>query len=217
MNNRKPGPLPIQSADVHSAYSCALQICAALYAIKSNNAKQGTIIDISMFDVSVASLIMPVSDHFHTKKQVSGGIDLLSGSACCYDIYETKSGYLSVGCLEPHFWIGFMKTLGFGKEYFGVECMFAQGEKKEELKKKIELILKEKSAREWEELLAYKMQLPILALRKPEDLANDELLEIRRLTSQVDSKTKVINPGLDYSSFLKGKQLIGQGPPLSKL
>lgn len=63
---------------------------------------------------------------------VEGG--LLGGGLPNYRIYETKSGYLAVGTLEMHFFLGLMKALELPVDDTG----------------KLETIFKTKTAKEWE-------------------------------------------------------------------
>jgi crotonobetainyl-CoA:carnitine CoA-transferase CaiB-like acyl-CoA transferase len=65
----------------------------------------------------------------------------------CYDIYETKEGHISVGCLEPHFWKSFVQVLNL-KELSPLENAFATGEKGRKVKSIITQVLKTKSASE---------------------------------------------------------------------
>lgn len=50
-----------------------------------------------------------------------------------------------VGCLEPHFWNKFVKTLGLNDLASG-NCAFAKGKHKDEIMKKIEQVLSTKTA-----------------------------------------------------------------------
>ena len=123
----------------------------------------------------------------------------------CYDIYETKKGHISVGCLEPHFWKSFVKILDL-KELTSLDNAFATGIKGKEVKSKIEKVLKTKTASEWEEIFIHpSIVLPIIRLRMAEELENDEIFKNRKMIQKLKSNSQeytVIKPSLDYQNFL---------------
>ncbi|KAL0491807.1 acetyl-CoA:oxalate CoA-transferase [Acrasis kona] len=213
LSKHAPSPMPIQAADLLSGYTCCMQICAALFAIKNKNNTNGTVIDVSMYDVSLASIMMPLSKYLYNKEAISGGRDALSGSLCCYDIYKTKDGFLSVACLEVHFWRGFAKAIGLHESLHGPKAMFCTGEDKNKLQKLIQEKLMNKSAHEWEKLLAFELKLPVLELRAPETALEDPMIKSRRMISDMGDGFSVFNPGLDYTSFLSSKELDSQHAP----
>ncbi|KAL9644545.1 hypothetical protein ABK040_009409 [Willaertia magna] len=206
-------PLPIQIADVLTGYSAAFQTTALLYKllnIKSNSnltsderhkemIKINRIIDISMFDCSIASIQMPLTLNLNGfRKESENGNFLLSGSILGYKIYKTKEGLLSVACLEPHFWKEFILTLqNYNdedlKKFIQTKYLFSNDET---LFNIISKILKLKTADEWEQIFI-KKQLPITKIRKLNQV-DQTLLQKRNLIT----KEGIVKLGLDYTSLL---------------
>lgn len=73
----------------------------------------GQYIDMAMTD-GVVSLLTSVSSDYFNKGVVPGkGEGLRYGRGPCYQVYETADGkYLSIGCIEPHFWERLCRVLG---------------------------------------------------------------------------------------------------------
>jgi len=201
-NIKEMSPLPAQLADIMSAYSCALQITAAICEQQSNSNYPGCTIDVSMFDASLSSMIMPYSILFGTNgKQSITSRDILSGTIPAYDIYPCKDQtWLTVACLEPHFWKKFINLIGLSKEYESPQHLFAQGKQRDSLKKLIQSALSRQTAAEWEQLFM-SSQLPIIRVRKPEELLTEPLISLRHMIGE----HQVMKPALDYSSFLNNR------------
>lgn len=107
-----PHPLPIQLADLAAgALWPAVQILAALRAAEHTGA--GSHLDVSMCEGAMSFLIPDLGNLAVSGKAPPRGADLLTGGAACYGVYRTKDGgYLSVGALEPKFWLAFNAALG---------------------------------------------------------------------------------------------------------
>lgn len=219
-------PLPVQIVDILIAYSACAQTVAAIYRRKmlseqyennnsiyststtnlttSNSISTGSLIDVSMYDAAVSTLIMPLTEMMnHPKTNLTNGSDLLCGSVPCYNIYRTANGLLSVGCIELPFWISFLKILGLESKYAS-SGFISDFEQLKSIKREIENKLQEKTAEEWEEIFMIKYQLPITKLRNlmaDRDLIIKEM-ECRNMISETQYGTKVIKPCLDYVSFL---------------
>eukprot|EP01080_Neovahlkampfia_damariscottae_P008093 gene8093-12554_t len=177
-------PLPLQAVDVITAYNCASQIESAL--ILRHKDGKGSIIDLSMADVGLSTGILALSETFTSKKSMSNGKDQLTGRPC-YDIYETKKGFISVGCLEPHFWKSFVKILKL-EDLASLENAFATGKKGIEVKSKITNVLKTRTAEDWEEIFIHpKVVLPVIRLRMPEELENDKIFKQRKMIETIIS------------------------------
>jgi crotonobetainyl-CoA:carnitine CoA-transferase CaiB-like acyl-CoA transferase len=100
----------IQISDIQSAIYAAVAITAALY--RREKTGEGEYIDVSLMDTAVAAMIMPLSYHFAGASIERGGW-FLSGGAPFYNVYETKDRkFISIGSLEPKFWVELCKALG---------------------------------------------------------------------------------------------------------
>lgn len=137
----------------------------------------------------------------------------------CYDIYKTKDGYISVGCLEPHFWKSFVGLIGL-ENLSNMSNAFATGDDALKIRKMIEEKLSVKTSKEWEDFfIDPKRSLPIMRVRKPEDLYGDETLKQRKMISifkKDDEEFMVLKPGLDYVNFLKKSQNNTGGPNIGE-
>src|SRR6185503_4417164 len=73
---------------------------------------KGAHLDISMTEGSLALLAAEFGNQFCGAKP-SRGTETLNGSAACYAVYRTSDDrYLSVGALEPKFWIALNQAIG---------------------------------------------------------------------------------------------------------
>ncbi len=100
---KRPSLLPVQVADLAGgAWPAAMQICAALVG----RARTGTgcVIDVDMMKGVMGLLVMPLT-RIAAGEDVDSGADLLVGKVPCYGVYATADGFLSVGALEPKFWM----------------------------------------------------------------------------------------------------------------
>ena len=74
---------------------------------------RGQYVDISMTDGVVSLLAAVASGYFSTGIVPRAGETLLNGGVAFYNVYETKDGkYISIGCLEPHFYENLCRALG---------------------------------------------------------------------------------------------------------
>ena len=91
---------------LHAAYA----ILAALLARQKTG--RGQRIDIAMSDGVLYLLAIAVAQHLATGHVPQRGEELLNGGVPSYNVYETKDGgWLSVGCLEQHFFANLCRAL----------------------------------------------------------------------------------------------------------
>ena len=73
---------------------------------------KGAHLDISMCEGSLALLASELGNLFCGARPTRG-TEMLNGAAACYGVYRTKDDrYLSVGALEPKFWIALNQAIG---------------------------------------------------------------------------------------------------------
>lgn len=108
---REPTVLPVQVADLAGgALPAAFSICAALVGRATSG--KGAILDVSMTHQAHGLLALTLSRaSVPDEPPLGGGRDLLIGAVPCYGVYRTKDGYLSVGGIEPKFWMGLCAAL----------------------------------------------------------------------------------------------------------
>lgn len=74
---------------------------------------EGQMVDVSMTDCSLSLMYIPFAAYIANGAQPLRGAEGLSGRYACYQLYETQDGrYLSLGALEPKFWINACRVLG---------------------------------------------------------------------------------------------------------
>ncbi|MDO8491286.1 MAG: CaiB/BaiF CoA-transferase family protein [Dehalococcoidia bacterium] len=74
---------------------------------------KGQHVDVSITDAVLALLTREASGYFLTGESPRRGRSRLTGALPHYNVYESSDGkYLSVACLEPHFYEGLCRTLG---------------------------------------------------------------------------------------------------------
>jgi alpha-methylacyl-CoA racemase len=92
------------------ALMAAFAILAALR--ERERSGEGQLVDVSMFDGSLAWLAM-VAARYLAEGQAPerGGLEL-AGSLICYRPYECKDGWVTLGALEPKFWQAWCRGVG---------------------------------------------------------------------------------------------------------
>jgi crotonobetainyl-CoA:carnitine CoA-transferase CaiB-like acyl-CoA transferase len=107
---RDGGPVmpAAQIADLTGAYLAAIGVLAAI--VGRAQTRRGQFVDISMMD-GVWPWMMPFLPQFlNGDAQPQRGGLLLGGAMPCYNVYECADGkWLSLGALEPQFWVTFCK------------------------------------------------------------------------------------------------------------
>jgi crotonobetainyl-CoA:carnitine CoA-transferase CaiB-like acyl-CoA transferase len=106
-----PTPLGVQLADVGGGSLGAL-VGLLTAVIHRHESGEGQLVDISMIDMMLAWQTHIFSQYLIGKEEPTREASLLNGGSY-YDFYETADGrYLSVGSLEPKFWVAFCEALG---------------------------------------------------------------------------------------------------------
>jgi len=91
---------------LHAAYA----ILAALMA--RDKTGRGQYLDIAMSDGVLYLLAVALSQYFASGEVARRGEGMLNGGVPYYNVYQTKDGgWLSVGCLEPHFFANLCHAL----------------------------------------------------------------------------------------------------------
>lgn len=146
-----PTPLGVQVADVGAgSYNAMVGILAA--EIHRRTTGEGQFVDVSMLDGSIAwngpaatQYLVGEEDPTYESMRLNGG--------SFYDFYETADGrYLSVGSLEPKFWMGFCQAIG--RPDLINAGMSIELEGMDELKVEIQQEIKKKQLAEWSEIFA---------------------------------------------------------------
>lgn len=105
------GP-PLQSAgqiaDIGGgALTAAVGVLVALH--ERERSGQGQFVDCSMFDGALSWLAMVAADMFASGRTPRRGLLHLAGGIICYRPYRCADGYVTLGALEPKFWVNFCR------------------------------------------------------------------------------------------------------------
>lgn len=141
----------VQIADIAGGALWALSgILAALYGREKSG--EGEHIDISMTEGAMALLLPHLGYADCGGAAPTRGKNLLNGGWACYAVYRTSDGrYLSVGSLEPKFWLAFNRAIG---REGSIADLGESPELQERVRGEIQAIVETKSAAEWEPILA---------------------------------------------------------------
>ena len=110
-----PGGPPVQSAGQIAdlgggALMAAFGILAALR--ERDRSGQGQMVDVSMFDGSLAWLAMVAARYLADGQTPERGHLELAGGLLCYRPYACKDGWVTLGALEPKFWQAWCRGVG---------------------------------------------------------------------------------------------------------
>lgn len=147
---RKPGMPGVQIADL--AGGALWGVTAVLGALVGRERTgAGAYLDISMTEGALALLAAEFGNLDCGAEPPSRGTATLNGGLACYGVYETGDGkYLSLGALEPKFWMTFNAALG-RKGNMGE--VIEPPKKQEAIRAEIQEVLKTKTRDEWVEHL----------------------------------------------------------------
>jgi len=106
----------------------------------------GQLVDISMTDGVVAWLSVHAGRYFTDGVTPRRGEMALAGASPCYQVYECADGrFLTVGCIEPHFWKNLCVALGV-EEY--VDHQWSE-ERREEIFARLRAVFRTRARDDW--------------------------------------------------------------------
>lgn len=112
----------------------------------------GQHLDISMTEGALALLAAELGNLDCGTQTPTRGQESLNGGLACYSVYRTKDDrYLSVGALEPKFWLAFNTAIG---RKCDMSEVIASPERQEEIRAEISEILCTKPRDEWVAIFA---------------------------------------------------------------
>jgi alpha-methylacyl-CoA racemase len=111
----------------------------------------GAHLDISMTEGAMALLATELGN-LDCGLKPTRGTQTLNGGLACYGIYETADGrYLSVGGLEPKFWLAFNQAIGRKSDF---SELIAPPERQEQVRAEVQAILLQRGRDAWMEIFA---------------------------------------------------------------
>ena len=148
---RKPAMPGVQIADMAGgALWGATAVLGAL--VGRGRTGEGAHLDISMTEGALALLAAEIGNHDCEGHSPTRGTEMLNGRLACYGVYQTADGkYLSVGALEPKFWIAFNVAIGRKGD---LADLIAPPARQEEIRAEIQGIIGGKSRDQWLEIMA---------------------------------------------------------------
>jgi alpha-methylacyl-CoA racemase len=140
-----PPQLPgFQLADVSGGLWSVIGILGALHARGATG--EGSIVDVSMVE-SALGFAAAGFGALLAGQAPDRGNDALTGGLAGYATYATKDGQaMSLGALEPKFWVQFCQGVGLPPDMAGM----VPGPHQAELKEKVREIFRTKTRAEWE-------------------------------------------------------------------
>jgi crotonobetainyl-CoA:carnitine CoA-transferase CaiB-like acyl-CoA transferase len=158
----------------------AIGILAALMAREKTG--QGQYVDISYTDGVISLMTLEASIYFATGMVPKRGKTWLTGAAPFYNTYKTKDNkYISIGCVEPHFWQNLCQELG--RADF-VPYQFAE-EKYEEMFSFFRKTFLTRNRDEWFELLKDK-NIPIAPVCDLDEVFTNQQVLHRQMVVEID-------------------------------
>lgn len=147
-----PVPLSIPLGDMGGgSFGAITAILAAV--IHRTQTGEGQFVDISMFDATIAWNSLAARYYLVAGEEPEQEAHTLNGGSY-YDYYRTADGrYLSVGSLEPKFWIRFCQVVG--RPDLMIEGhILADEEQQQVIKQEISDIIASRTLDEWKPLFA---------------------------------------------------------------
>jgi crotonobetainyl-CoA:carnitine CoA-transferase CaiB-like acyl-CoA transferase len=182
-------PLNLFADFAGAALYGALSISIALVA--RNKTGKGQYVDMAYMDGAVSLMTWFNCGYFFDGSMLKRGESWLHGAYPYYGVYETKDGkYITIGCLEPHFWENLCRFLG-KEEYipyhFALEHTFhkPENEKWGEIRSSLKQIFLTKTRDEWFELLI-RNDVPAGKVYTPDEVFSDPQVLHRQMVIEVE-------------------------------
>jgi alpha-methylacyl-CoA racemase len=192
LSGESGGP-PVQAAGQIAdlgggALMAAFGILAALR--ERDHSGEGQLVDVSMFDGSLAWLAMVAARYLAEGQAPERGAVELAGSLICYRPYECKDGWVTLGALEPKFWQAWCR--GVGREDL-IEKQFERPGS--DVHAEVEALFAERTRDEWQAFASEHdcCLEPVLGL---DEALDSELVRAREMVVRIDQ------PGTDGVSLL---------------
>ena len=185
-------PLNLVADFAGAALYGALGISVALVA--RNRTGKGQYVDVAYMDGAVSLMTSFTCGYFFDGSMLKRGESWLHGAYPYYGVYETKDGkYITIGCLEPHFWENLCRFLG-KEEYipyhFALEHTFhkPKDEKWDEIRSFLKRVFLTKKRDEWFELLTHN-DVPAGKVYTPDEVFSDPQVLHRQMVIEVEHPT----------------------------
>ncbi len=170
----------------------------------------GQLVDISMTDGAVAWLAYHGAETLFAGIEPRGGERPFIGGAACYNVYRCRDGrYLTVGCIEPHFWQRFCAATGLDGE---AADQWPTGEAARAQRERVGRRLAERDCAEWLELLRAQ-DVPVARSNTIAEALRDPQLEHREMLQWIDHPREGRIPQLGFPIKLSRTPATMRRPP----
>ena len=154
-----------------------------------NKTGKGQYVDIAYMDGVVSLMGFFAMDYFRSGIVPRRGESVINGAYPFYGVYETKDGgYISIGCIEPHFWENLCRLLG-KEDYIPYNVGHSNLEPKDKKWKEISSDLKQvfltKTRDEWFDLMIQK-DIPVGKVYGLDEVFSDPQVLHRQMLLEVE-------------------------------
>jgi alpha-methylacyl-CoA racemase len=169
-----------QLADFGGGLWSVIGILAALH--ERARTGRGKVVDVSMVEASMGFTLASLGQLFggHTP---SRGDEPLTGGLALYGVYATKDGkYVTLGALEPKFWLAFCAAVGIAPDPTAI----LPGPHQDGIRETLRNVFAGRTRAEWEEF-ARQNDCCLEPVLEPGELRDDEHLRARGVFFEMDS------------------------------
>ncbi len=171
-----------QLADISGGLWSVIGILGAL--AERTRTGEGSIVDVAMVESALGFAAAGYGAFFADSAQKRGE-EVLTGGLAGYATYETKDGgWMTLGALEPKFWLAFCQGIGLAPDLTGL----MPGPHQTELRAKVASIFKTKTRAEWE-AFALERDCCLEPVLTPEEATRDPHLKERGVFFEMDSSS----------------------------
>mgnify|MGYP001586088912 CR=1 FL=1 len=197
----QPAMPGVQIADLAGgALWSATAILGALFGRERTG--RGAHLDISMTEGALALLAAELGNLDCGIPTPTRGTQTLNGGLACYGVYRAKDDrFLSVGCLEPKFWLGFNQGIGRRAE---LAELLAPPERQAQIRAEIQAVLVTRTRDEWVQHLA------------AFDCCCEPVLELDELSAHPQHRSREVFFSIDGGALGPVRQVrtpVGTGDP----
>lgn len=181
-------PLNLVSDFAGASLYGAIGILLALLA--RGKTGEGQFIDHTYMEGALHMMTWFTHRFFQDGTVMKRGASWTSGTYPYYGVYRTKDDrYITIGCVEPHFWRRLCNLLGkeeYGEYLWDMEMTYAEpDEKRVEIRSFLEATFLTKARDEWFDLLA-PQDIPVGKVNSMEEVFSDPQVLHRRMIMDVD-------------------------------
>ncbi len=185
-------PLNLVADFAGAALYGALGISVALVA--RNKTGKGQYVDMAYMDGAISLMSWFNWGYFFDGSVLKRGESWLHGAYPYYGVYETKDGkYITIGCLEPHFWENLCRLLGkegYTPYRFALEHTFhrPEGGKWDEIHSSLKQVFLTRTRDEWFEVLI-RNDVPAGKVHTPDEVFSDPQVLHRQMVIEMEHPT----------------------------